>query len=372
MTEFPRTIEEQVVCSRASYTLGTMQITTTTHRIFPLVFALLLAPIARAEVAIDVEVAMLPGVPITAPQEWARRLGELGLARVQIRSAHGKEKPEAKLNETGTRVSVLAVLTPRDELLVPQHRFRAGDVAKLRAYFENLPEQLAEAGIERGAFRLTEEEFGLVFADLAKPLGISTKGQNAARLVSHCEREFRLPLKTTANAEPLLATAPPIELELEGLSTGTALAIALRTAGLTLRPMNKPTGSLYLEIAPYERSAEVWPMGWKPEGSPRLLTPHLYEAVSIEIEGYSLATALEALRPRLQVPVIFDQWILDRLEITPDEIEVKVPRKKTTLKSAIDRMLSQGRLAGEIRADDAGTPFLWITQYGPDSRPANQ
>ena len=132
-----------------------------------------------------------------------------------------------------------------------------------------------------------------------------------------------------------------------------------------------PPGELHLEVAAYERDAEVWPIGWKPEGSPRELSPQLYEALNIEIENYTLATALTALGPRLQVPVIMDQWILDRLEIRPAEIQVKLPKKKTTLKSAVDRMLSQARLAGEIRTDDSGAPFLWVTQYGADSRPAN-
>ncbi|QEG37431.1 hypothetical protein [Bythopirellula goksoeyrii] len=340
-----------------------------TIRMVSVLLTLLLANRASAEVAIDIEVAMVPGVPITAPQEWAKRLGKLGLARVQIRSARGQEEPAATLNESGTQVSVVAILTPRDELFVPQHRFRAGDVAKLRAYFEGLPHELAEAGIDRGPFRLTEEEFGKVFVDMEKPLSISTKGKTAATVLAHCERAFRLPTKKNASVEPLLATTPVLAMELEGLSTGTALAIALRSGGLTVRPVNEPADQLHLEVAAYERGADVWPVGWKTEGSPRSLAPQLYEAVNIEIEGYTLATALAALGPRLQVPIVMDEWILDQQEIDPAEIQVKLPRKKTTLKSAVDRMLSQARLAGEIRTDDSGAPFLWVTQYGPDSRP---
>lgn len=345
---------------------------TVTNRIVSLILSLLLANYASAEVAIDVEVAMLPGVPITAPQEWAERLGKLGLARVQIRSARGKEKPEATLNETGIRVMVLAVLTPRDELIVPKHRFRAGDVAKLRDYFEGLPRELAEARIARGPFRLTEEEFDKVFVDLAKPLGMSTKGKNAATVLAHCERVFQLPVERAVNAELLLATAPPLSLELAGFSAGTALAIALRSAGFTFRPVNEPAGQLHLEVAPYQRGAEAWPTGWEMEESPRTLAPQIYEAVNIEIEGYTLATALAALGPRLQVAIVMDEWILERLEIDPAKIQVKLPRKKTTLKSAVDGMLSQARLAGELRVDDSGALFLWVTQYGPDSRPASQ
>jgi hypothetical protein len=58
------------------------------------------------------------------------------------------------------------------------------------------------------------------------------------------------------------------------------------------------------------------------------------------------------------------------LDINPNKIPVKLPAKKTFLKNAVDKLLSQARLASEIRIDEAGTAFLWVTQYGPDSRPA--
>ncbi|MDZ4658712.1 MAG: hypothetical protein SH868_14145 [Bythopirellula sp.] len=100
------------------------------------------------------------------------------------------------------------------------------------------------------------------------------------------------------------------------------------------------------------------------------MAPKLYEPLSIEIEGYTLATALTALAPRLTVPVVMDEWVLAKLDIDPAKIKVKLPAKKRFLKSALDGMFSQARLACELRIDDAGMPFLWGTQYGPDSRPA--
>jgi len=41
---------------------------------------------------------------------------------------------------------------------------------------------------------------------------------------------------------------------------------------------------------------------------------------------------------------------------------VKLARTKTSYKRVIDRILSQARLASEVRVDEAGVPFLWISR----------
>jgi hypothetical protein len=321
------------------------------------------------DAVVDLEIAIMPGAPITAPQEWAKRLGDMGIDRVQVRSMRGEEKPVTKMNDDGTRVDALAILTGRDELIFADRRFRAGQIRELREYIETLPERIVEAGIVRGPFRLTEQEFNTVMTELGKPLTGSTIGKTSRDLLAEAQTTVRLPLEEHAVVRALLATAKPITAELNKLSVGTALAIVLRRDGLAMRPVHIPEG-LKLVVEPYQRGEEVWPAGWKAQQSPRVVAPKLFEALNIEIEGFTLAKALTALEPRLGVPVVMDEWVLTQLDIEPEKIPVKLPAKKTFLKSAVDRLLSQARLASEIRIDDAGTGFLWVTQYGPDSRPA--
>ena len=322
-----------------------------------------------AEVAIDIEVAMMPGVSITAPQEWAERLGKLGLDRVQIRSMRGDEKPSTEFNDTQTRLKVLAILSRDDELILPTRKFGIAQLSQLRTYFEGLPAQVTEEGIVRGPMGLTEEEFHTALADMAKPLGISTKGRTSRDVLAHCEAKFRLPIRRDANNAALLQAAKPLDAELEKFAAGTALAIALRRDQLVLRPVHVGSG-LELFVSPYVRGEEAWPLGWKAEETPRQLVPKLYESLTIEIDGFTLASALTALAPRLALPVVMDEWVLQVQEIDPGKIPVKLPAKKTFLKSAVDRLLAQARLASEVRIDDAGMAFLWVTQFGPDSRPA--
>ena len=42
---------------------------------------------------------------------------------------------------------------------------------------------------------------------------------------------------------------------------------------------------------------DAWPVGWKSEGSPRLLAPKMFEFLTIEIDGFTLSKAVEALQP---------------------------------------------------------------------------
>lgn len=321
-----------------------------------------------AEVAIEIEVAIVPGVVITAPQEWADRLGKLGLDRVQVRSARGEEKPSTEFNEEKNRLHVVAVLKG-DVLVTAERAFRPGQIAELKAHFARLPEQIIEAGVDRGQMGLTEPEFHAVLADLGKPLGMSTTEQTVSDMLTHCGGKFRLPIRHNAGIELQLRTAKSMTLELKDIAAGTALAIALRREELTLRPVHVESG-LELVVERYQRDRDVWPTGWKAKESPRQLAPKLFESLNFEIDGYTLTKGLEALGPRLTVPVIMDEWVLVREDLHPEKVQVKVPAKKTFLMNAVSKMLSQARLVGELRIDDAGTPFLWVTQYGPDSRPA--
>jgi hypothetical protein len=181
--------------------------------------------------------------------------------------------------------------------------------------------------------------------------------------------KVRLPVTHDSSANALLRVGKPMAVELNKLAMGTAVAIALRRDGLAMRPEHVPDG-LQLVVEPYQRGREFWPAGWQAQQSPRQVAPKLFESLSIEVEGYTFATALTALEPRLDLPVVMDEWILSQLKIHPEKIPVKLPLKKTFLKNAVDKLASQARLASEIRIDDSGTAFLWFTQYGPDSRPA--
>ncbi len=324
--------------------------------------------LVKAELPIDVDVAMQAGAPLTAPQQWARLLGEMGLGRVRLRS--GREGEQAQVTQTestlGARFKVVAILNSRGELVLPERRYRAADRKALKDYFHGLAQQ-ESFGKDRGRFDLTEKQFRRVHADLSRVISFSTAKKTLVDFLDQLEQKFNVPLLRDASARAALSQAEPLAVELRGMSSGTALAIALRSERLVLRP-EKPTGGPLRMVVERQRpQRDSWPVGWKHEGSPRQLAPKMFASLSIEISGYTLSKAIEALEPRLGVAVFYDNRTLAKRDIQPDKIQVKLPAGKTYLKRAVDRLLGQARLAGELRVDEQGRPFLWITQFGEDS-----
>src|SRR5690606_26543888 len=110
----------------------------------------------------------------------------------------------------------------------PGGKFGFGDRAKLQAYFESLPERTANQGVERGIFNLTKQQFEQVYEELSAPVTISTKGMTPEAIVASLKEGLTIPLEIDASARAALRAAIPLNGELHGLSTGTAIAIALR------------------------------------------------------------------------------------------------------------------------------------------------
>ncbi|MGI9428111.1 MAG: hypothetical protein ACR2NM_05595 [Bythopirellula sp.] len=349
--------------------MNTLRITT----IFCLALTIVAAlpPSLGAALPIDLEVATVPGTPLSAPQEWARALGRMDLGSVRLRGVRGDEQPKLEPRQVGssTRYRLLAILNRSNELVLPKRRFRYSERAALQKYLKQLPAQAAYHAQQRGRFGLTEKQFRQVYAELSQPIGFSTLGKTPAEIITRTAKTMASPLQ---RAGTTLRNGTPLTIELRSFSTGTALAYVLRTAGLALYPEQLPGKELNLTIATYDTSREAWPVGWKPAVSSRQSAPQLYERRNIEIAGFSLTQTLDALQPALKIPVVMDRWILEQQQLDPSKIQVTLAKKRTFLKSALGKLLSQAKLAEEVRVDELEQPFLWITRFGKNSPTATQ
>jgi len=325
---------------------------------------------AMAADQVEIEVATAPGLPITAPQRWARLLGQLDFSRVRLRGLRPGDQPHLGADQTasGQHYHLLAILNQREQLLLPGATFGRRDLPRFRAYLQRLREDgLENFGAQRGRFGLTAGQLQTVLDNLAGTVQFSTHGKTTREILDQLARQLQLPLKLAPAARAILARGEPAQIELRGTTAGTSLALLLREQGLALTPQKIRGQPLQLGVAPIQSDRSSWPVGWESPTAPRRLLPALYKRRPIEIEGYTLAEALEALQPRIGVPVRWDRWILSRRQIFPGTVQVTLPRTKTYLKGALDRLLSQARLASELRVDEGGHAFFWITQFGNQS-----
>ena len=87
--------------------------------------------------------------------------------------------------------------------------------------------------------------------------------------------------------------------------------------------------------------------------------PALFESLNVEIDGYTLAEALDAIGPRIKMPLYWDHAALAEHKIDPATMQGRTCRAREPTTSAIlDRVLAQARLAGKLRVDEAGTAVL--------------
>ena len=347
------------------------------HLLINLLFAIFVAAPLCSAAPIELELATQGGLQITAPQQWLQLLTSLGIDDVQIRGANAGDEP--RLENRGTddrpRYHVVGILTTGEELRLPGGTFHASDRGKLKEYFTRLSAEGAEGTTaSHGRFGLTEKQLAAVHADLAQPIDFTTKGQPPREILNRLQAKFSLRLSPDAVADRILRDTAPAQDEVKGLTAGTGLAMILRTCGLVLRPEKSLGEATIYHIAPTTvhasggdmpdaaKGEDSWPIGTPSEKSPRELAPVLMEFLNVEIDGYTLAEAVDAMGPRIKLPIYWDHAALAAAHIDPTEVKVSVPKTRTYYKRVLDRVLAQAHLAGQLRIDEADTPFLYITR----------
>jgi len=338
-------------------------------------FTLATAAEAASPAAISIEIVTERGVQSTAHRQWLQLLTSIGQRDINIRSIRAGE--QADIRSTGTaerpRYRIVGVLDASGILTLPGGRFDERSRTKLADYLD----RLANDGLEgvtakKGRYGLTKKQFEAVHSELSKTLGISTNQRLLGELLREVADSIELELRIDPKAQAIIERAEPLTDETKELTTGTAMAMLLRRDGLVLAP-DKPRGEeVGLRVA---RQADVaseddeesladiaWPVGWKSEAQRRQLAPAMMEYLNAQIEGFTLAEAMATIAPRAGVPIFWDHATLRKHKIEPTTIQVQYPKKRSQLIRVIDRLLFQARLRGELKVDEAGTVFYWISR----------
>lgn len=320
---------------------------------------------AHAAGRVELEIATQRGAPLTAAQTWQQVLAEAGADGIRIAEARGGEEPA--IEQLGTEdepvYRVTGILTARDVLILPGGKFTPRDRGRLQEWITRLREQgLSESGGD-APFGLPARQLEAVRADLGQAVRSATRDQSAADVVAALASRLTYDLQLEAEDQALLAEAPPCADEFQGLAAGTALAAVLRNAGLALVP-SAAGGQLQYSVASAGSVEDAWPAGWPAEGKPIDVLPTLLEFVNAEIADIPLAEAVAGVAERIGAPVVYDQIALAFHEIDL-ALPVSQAKTRTTCTQLLRRLLFQGKLKHELRIDDGGRPFLWITTLKP-------
>ncbi len=149
--------------------------------------------------------------------------------------------------------------------------------------------------------------------------------------------------------------------ELNGMSAGTSLAAALRPIGLVLAPEKPRGGKVRLAISDVREVEESWPVGWPPQETPKQIAPKLYEYLTIEIQETALSEAINAIQGRVDTRFLYDHNGIAREKIDVTSVNVSYPKKRVQYLRVLEQVLFQAGLKSEVRLDEAGKAFLWIS-----------
>jgi hypothetical protein len=289
---------------------------------------------------VDLELATEPGFPLGGERDWIKVLSELPDTNIRVRTARRGDRPEATAKASGG-FRVVGILSARNKLHLPGGTYSINDHRALRTWLE----RLRNDGAEAHTVLKTQVQF-------------ATRDLPGEQFVEKMAGRLRLPLEVDPAAAPRLARGS-IRDELSELSAGTALTIGLRPLGLAMT-VKRTGGATRLRVVEAREGEETWPLGFATERSPAAVHPLLFKNVPFEISDTPLSEALAAIQQRLEIPMLFDHNGLAREGIDPAAVKVSLPAGRTYYKRIVDRLLSQAKLAEDLRIDEAGHPFLWI------------
>jgi hypothetical protein len=301
-------------------------------------------------------------------QEWLQVLTKAGIKNVRIRSGDITDKIGIEVQ--GTDKSPLYVVTGfivnRNELLLPSGRYTRGDVAQLARWLDEVAKEgPPDRRPKRTVFGLTTEQFAQVHEDLSLSVGFETKGMTQTETVEKIRRKLHIPLGNNAQWKQA-AGGEVVDEELSKLSCGTALACVLRYAGFCLAPVES-SGKLAYSIVKDKQKLEAWPIGLEPskEKPSTKLAPALFELRNVNVENVPVSKVLEAIGEKVSLPILLDRNAIARRDSNPTETLVSLPQRRISYNEALKILLFKVELKFEVRVDEAGNAFIWVSTIEP-------
>ena len=329
-------------------------------------FALLVCFAAEAAAAprVELELGLEPGFQPTIMQQWHQTLAAAGADNFRL-GGNNQRKIEIETIPAvgGPTYRVLGMVSRGGELLVPGGRFAVTDRAGVGRWVASLKTAgpPKKPGEKPAPFGMPADQLDAAAQDLAKVVDFTTAGITPIELLTQLGNKLQYAVTADQGVVTLLGKSEKIPGELKGLACGTVCSAVLRRDGLSLVPKLSSAGRVEYVVEKAAPGADVWPVGWAPEKSLPQLLPDLYSLRNVQIDGNPASQVLQIVADRVKLPMLFDEQALVLKKLDPSKAAVKIPEAKISYEGVLDRTLYQAGLKHEVRLDDAGKPFLWIT-----------
>ena len=311
------------------------------------------------------EIGYPRNLPVGLAQKWLEVIRQSGADGIRLQAVADTEI-DFQVDATGpvSTITVRARIDRNEKLFVPGKSFEIRERASLRDWISDIRQRESlDPDQQPGAFGLTDQELVKIHRHLGKPFPKTTRGEKISDVLRIARGELGIPIGADAAAIAALRGGETVPEELEGLSCGTVLAAVIRPLGLV---MTIGKGGQRLGIVATGNADEHWPIGWPLEDRPSRIAPVLFRQTEVDIEGFPLDEVLKAIEAKTGIPFVYDQNTMARLGVEMKKVTVNIGLQKTYYEKIIRLCLHQGkaRLKAELRVDESGHPFLWVTGGG--------
>ena len=324
---------------------------------------------SAASNVVKFEVGYERTLPIGLAQKWLKKITDAGADGVRlILNPNSEVEIRANTDKKKTTINVSAKIDRRQNLVVKGRSFSLSDSESLKRWIANLRAlESTDPEKQKGAFGLTASELVSVYEILGKPYPKSTRDQTVPEVVRTIRASLGVRIAADTAAIEALKDAEKgddvirVPEELEGLSCGTVLAAVIRPLGLVFVIQDKGKS---FAIVDSRSVKEHWPIGWPIQKRPSQIAPILFKQTEVEIDGFKLDEVLQAIEGKTKIPFVYDQNSMARHGIELGSVPVNLGRQKTFYDKLIRLCLNQSKpgLKSELRADETGQPFLWISK----------
>lgn len=311
---------------------------------------------------VELEIIADAGGGLDDNQRWIESLSEAGADNVRIIQGSSKPGVMEIPGANGTTFRVTGVLA-NNRLTLPKGRFGIRDTEKIREYVDSLRADGADVALaEKMAFGLTAQQLVDLHTDLSRPLTETSVGKTPAQILQIVQSAIETELVVDPGAANALRDDYTLVDELNGLSHGTALAASLRPLGLVVAPVREQGKATEIRIVPSLSVSEFWPVGWPLEQRISQAAPKMFDRIPVNIRNYSLAATLPAVQKMMGMPFLYDYNSIAMEGVDLEKIRVNVQSEQLSFQLILNKIFSQARgLQFEIRADESGKPFIWIS-----------
>ena len=318
----------------------------------------------KKRTVLTVEVSANAMAAAGTQQQWMKMLKAVGADRVRSQTIRRGKAAVDETEVSGVRMIKVSGFIEAGKLVLPGGKFRITDRKRISDLLQKFRDDGSETTLApKGKFGLTAVEIQSLSKKFSTPVAESTKGKPVAKVVQTMTAGLGVNFVRDAAAKSAMRSSATIENELQGLSTGTALAAILKPLGLVIQPQRKQGQAVQVDLMSAIKSKEPWPIGWKLPTAPVMVEPKLFDKMPIKIKNFPLDKVLDALQKKVDTPFVLDHETMQREGIDMAKTKVSLEHKNGTIKVIMGKLLRQTkpRLSEELRIDENGKPFLWIT-----------